>query len=139
MLNFGCACSSGNRDPSLKYRRHASCLCTLFHINLVNIINLEDVRLVEFMYLVFTRMPGESYRRRLGSLLLYLSYVLLLCISGANELPCALILVISFKSTFNLLRSVVYFTRTTVGACWLYFCVSPLIYCFKKKKFSSAV
>ena len=24
------------------------------------------------MYLVFTRMPGESYRRRLGSLLLYL-------------------------------------------------------------------
>ena len=30
----------------------------------------EDVPLVEFMYLVFTRMPGESYRRRLGSLLL---------------------------------------------------------------------
>ena len=28
------------------------------------------------MYLVFTRMPGESYRRRLGSLLLYLCYVL---------------------------------------------------------------
>ena len=23
----------------------------------------EDVPLVEFMYLVFTRMPGESYRR----------------------------------------------------------------------------
>ena len=23
----------------------------------------EDVALVEFMYLVFTRMPGESYRR----------------------------------------------------------------------------
>ena len=31
----------------------------------------EDVPLVEFMYLVFTRMPGESYRRRLWSLLLY--------------------------------------------------------------------
>ena len=30
----------------------------------------EDVLLVEYMYLVFTRMPGESYRRRLGSLLL---------------------------------------------------------------------
>ena len=29
----------------------------------------EDVPLVEFMYLVFTRMPGESYRRRLMSLL----------------------------------------------------------------------
>ena len=28
--------------------------------------------LVEFMYLLFTRMPGESYRRQLGSLLLYL-------------------------------------------------------------------
>ena len=32
---------------------------------------IEDVPLVEFMYLVFTRMAGESYRRRLGSLLLY--------------------------------------------------------------------
>ena len=32
----------------------------------------EDVALVEFMYFVFTRMPGESYRRRLRSLLLYL-------------------------------------------------------------------
>jgi len=33
-----------------------------------------DVPLVEFMYLVFTRMPGENYRRRLRSLL-YLYYV----------------------------------------------------------------
>ena len=31
-----------------------------------------DVPLEEFMYLVFTRMPGESYRRRLRSLLLCL-------------------------------------------------------------------
>ena len=30
---------------------------------------------MEFMYLVFTRIPGESYRRRLRSLLLYLCYV----------------------------------------------------------------
>ena len=30
----------------------------------------EDVALVEFMYLVLTRMPGESYRRRLRSFLL---------------------------------------------------------------------
>ena len=30
---------------------------------------------MEFMYLVFTRMPGESYRRQLRSLLLYLCYV----------------------------------------------------------------
>ena len=35
----------------------------------------EDVALVEFLYLVFTRMPGESYRRRLRSLLLYLCHV----------------------------------------------------------------
>ena len=27
----------------------------------------EDVPLVELMYLVLTRMPGESYRRRLRS------------------------------------------------------------------------
>ena len=26
---------------------------------------IQDVILVEFKYLVFTRMPGESYRRRL--------------------------------------------------------------------------
>ena len=32
----------------------------------------EDVPLVDFTYLEFTRIPGESYRRRLGSLLLYL-------------------------------------------------------------------
>ena len=32
---------------------------------------LEDVSLVEFMYLVFTRLPDESYRRRLRSLLFY--------------------------------------------------------------------
>ena len=32
--------------------------------------NYADVPLVEFMHLVFTRMPGESYRRRLTSLLL---------------------------------------------------------------------
>ena len=30
----------------------------------------EDIPLVELMYFVFTRMPGESYRRRLRSLLL---------------------------------------------------------------------
>ena len=36
---------------------------------------MEDVPLVEFMYLVFTRMPGESYRRGLRSSVLYLCYV----------------------------------------------------------------
>ena len=33
---------------------------------------IDDVPVVEFIYLVFTRMPGDSYRRRLGSLLLWL-------------------------------------------------------------------
>ena len=31
---------------------------------------MQDVLLVEFMHLEFTRMPGESYRRPLRSLLL---------------------------------------------------------------------
>ena len=35
----------------------------------------EDVHLVEFMYLIFTHMPGERYRWPLRSLLLYLCYV----------------------------------------------------------------
>ena len=35
----------------------------------------EDLPLVEFMSLVFTRMPGVSYRRRVRSLLLYVCYV----------------------------------------------------------------
>ena len=38
-------------------------------------IRTEDVTLVEFMCFIFTRMLGESYRRRLRSLLLYLCYV----------------------------------------------------------------
>ena len=45
----------------------------------------EDLPLVEFMYSVFTRMPGESYRRRLRSLLVYLYYVLRALI---NSLVC---------------------------------------------------
>ena len=36
---------------------------------------IEDVPLVEFMYLIFTNMPGESYCGRLRSLLLYLCYI----------------------------------------------------------------
>ena len=35
----------------------------LYYINFALVVNLENVPLVEFMYLVFTRMPGESYRR----------------------------------------------------------------------------
>ena len=43
----------------------------------------KDAPLVEFMYLVFTRMPGDSYRRRLRSLL----FVFVLRISSADQLP----------------------------------------------------
>ena len=42
----------------------------------VQAVNLQAVdTLVEFMYLVFTCMPGESYRRRLRSLSLHLCYL----------------------------------------------------------------
>ena len=41
-------------------------------VSLLSSSNDEDVPLVEFMYLVFTRMSGESYRRRLRLLLLRL-------------------------------------------------------------------
>ena len=43
------------------------------------------VPLAEFTYLVFTHMPGESYRRCLRSLLLYLCYVFQALI---NSLVC---------------------------------------------------
>ena len=45
----------------------------------------EDVPLVEIMYIVFTCLPGESYCRRLRSLLLYLGYVFRVLI---NSLAC---------------------------------------------------
>ena len=50
-----------------------------------SIYKKEDVPLVEFMYFILTRMPGESYRRRLRSLLLYLPYVFRALI---NSLVC---------------------------------------------------
>ena len=59
---------------------------------------LEDVPLGEFMYVVFTRMPGESYRRRLRSLLCLcgvfrvlmintLAFCLFVCLSVSVRLP----------------------------------------------------
>ena len=44
----------------------------------------EDVPLVEFMYLLFTRMPAQSYDRRLRSVL-YLCYLIRALI---NSLVC---------------------------------------------------
>ena len=65
---------------------------TLFYYYSIQfvVVILEDVPPVEFMYLVFTRMPGESYRRRLRSLLLYLCYVFRALI---NSLVCWFVLV----------------------------------------------
>ena len=40
------------------------------------VVLIEDILLVEFVYVVFTHVPGKSYRRWLRSLLLYLCYVL---------------------------------------------------------------
>ena len=51
---------------------------------LAKFTEFEDVPLVEFMYLVLTRMPGESYRRRLRSSM-YLCYVFRALI---NSLVC---------------------------------------------------
>ena len=50
------------------------CACNGVYILLCHsgVFFSEDVPLVEFMYLVFTRMPGESYRRRVGTLFLCL-------------------------------------------------------------------
>ena len=50
--------------------------------------------MLEFMYLVFTRMPGESYRRRHRSLLLWLCDVFRALINslvcGASSVSLAL-------------------------------------------------
>ena len=49
------------------------------------IFYFEGVPLVEFIYLEFTIIPGESYRRRLRSFLLYLCYIFRVLI---NSLEC---------------------------------------------------
>ena len=49
----------------------ASECAVILYLLLIALLN-HDVPLVEFMHLVFTRMPGESYRRRLGWSLLCL-------------------------------------------------------------------
>ena len=54
---------------------HKTCNCKVRKLHQRYIFSVKNVSLVEFMYKVFTRMPGESYRRRLRSLLLCLCYV----------------------------------------------------------------
>ena len=71
-----CCLSTTSMDVSLWCQR----LCTITKIYpFFNYFFKEeeeeaerDVSLVEFMYLVFTRIPGKSYRSRFRSLLLHL-------------------------------------------------------------------
>ena len=53
---------------------------------------VEDVPVVEFIYLLITQMLGKRYPRRLRSLLLYLCYVIPLCVDH---------LFIGFERTIN--------------------------------------
>ena len=71
-------CHSSGDYGNAKITQHALKVSELFHI-------IEDVPLVEFMYLVFTRMSGEHHRRRLKSLLLCLCDVFQAII---NSLVC---------------------------------------------------
>ena len=61
-------------------------LCRVLVSQLTQYTNKQtNKNLMEFMYLVFTRMPDESYRGRLRSSLLYLCYVFRALI---NSLAC---------------------------------------------------
>ena len=65
-------------------------------------LEFADVPLVEFMYLVFTCMPGYSYRQ-LRSLLLYLYYVFRVLISSLvreREIPGLILFQIYEKSSW---------------------------------------
>ena len=55
---------------------------------------IEDVPVVEFIYLVFTRMPGEGYRRRFGSLLLSTCDVIRALINSLCFLALCVVVVI---------------------------------------------
>ena len=101
ILNTRCFCSSGvhctnassetnnknNHNRSLLYSAILCCTQThcAFQHSPTYIYTTDDVPLVEFMCLVFTRMPGESYRRRLRSLFLCLCDVFRALI---NSLVC---------------------------------------------------
>ena len=54
--------------------------CYLLLLSFLFRNSLEDVPLVEFMYLVFTRMPGESYRRRLRSVVVFVLLISSACV-----------------------------------------------------------
>ena len=86
----------------------------------------EEVPLVEFMYLAFTRMPGESYRRWLRSLLLYLCDVFRALIIS---LVCWFFLlcfsVLYFSNILQIPESLVTFSVKSVD--WIIKCLGKLI------------
>ena len=65
---------------------------------------VEDVPLVEFMYLIFIRMPDESYRRRLRSLVCLCDVFRTL----ANSHVCLLFLIVPLSNLGH----------TQVGQVW---------------------
>ena len=62
--------------PATGTSDHFSVCCALSVKTVKPLLNVHSLTVpVEFMSLVFICMPGEIYRRRLRSLLLYLCYV----------------------------------------------------------------
>ena len=78
----------------LRGRWGTGCMCFILCL-CFRVKKSEDVPLVEFMYLVFTRMAGERCRRRLGSLL-YLCWVFRALI---NSLVCCFWVIIVHMQT----------------------------------------
>ena len=80
------------------------------------------IPLVEFMDLVFSCMPGESYHRRLGSLLLYLCHVFRVLINSLVYWFCTFVgifLLCWYWSTLLCFRSCSTGTEETNSA-WKY-------------------
>ena len=74
------------------------CVVLLLALSDHVVLRHEDVPLVEFIYVVFTHMPGESYRRRLRSLL-----ITPLCVDCARALWASFCFkFVSFMSVFVL-------------------------------------
>jgi len=75
LLTKLCATSPSLRTALAHHRNYVSLFCALFTQSpgtptAAGLPHVYNATLVEFVSLVFTRMPGESYRRRLRSLLL---------------------------------------------------------------------
>ena len=70
------------------------------HLCLLEFVRLRDVPLVEFMYLVLTRMPGESFRQQLRCLLLCLCYVFRVLVCWFWRLKVCLVWVLKSVAKF---------------------------------------